>query len=159
MQVDTSITELDHRVSGLLKHLSRQAWYAAQRAPVVARELVSELQQVGLVDTASNIAKSAYVEYEPMAKELYAKYEPVFEQYAITSWRTLNGLPLFSQAAHVMVPTAAYWAEKYNQTVTYAAERGYAASYYLPLVPIERIAKTFGAENELTVSANGVGLS
>ncbi|KAI3460816.1 hypothetical protein Pfo_030976 [Paulownia fortunei] len=154
-KVDKSIVELDRHVPALLKQVSRQAWTAAQRAPKVARELASEVQQTGLVDTISNIAKTAYIKYEPTAKELYAKYEPVAEQYAVTTWRSLNGHPLFSQVAHIMVPTAAYWAEKYNQAVAYAADTGYAVSYYLPLVPIEKIAKTFGAENEPAVSANG----
>ncbi|KAL8522799.1 hypothetical protein ACS0TY_012946 [Phlomoides rotata] len=157
-KVDKSITELDHHVPGVLKHLPRQVWATAQRAPAVVRELASEVKQVGLMDMTSSIAKNAYDEYEPTAKELYAKYEPIAEQHAVTAWRMLNGLPLFSQAAHVMVPTAAYWAEKYNQAVAYAGERGYAASYYLPLVPIERIAKTFGAENEPAASANGVSV-
>ncbi|KAK4441763.1 Stress-related protein [Sesamum alatum] len=155
-KVDASVIELDHHVPGILKQISRQAWIAAQGAPEVARELTLEVQKNGLVDTASKIAKTAYTKYEPTAKELYDKYEPVAEQYAVAAWRSLNRLPLFSQVAHIMVPTAAYWAEKYNQAVADAAERGCAASYYLPLVPIERIAKTFGeAENEAAVSVNG----
>ncbi|KAL0370596.1 UNVERIFIED_CONTAM: Stress-related protein [Sesamum angustifolium] len=127
-------------------------------APEVVRQLASEVQKNGLVDTASEIAKTAYTRYEPTAKELYARYEPVAEQYAVAAWRSLNRLPLFSQVAHIMVPTAAYWAEKYNQAVSDAAERGCTASYYLPLVPIERIAKTFGETenvNEAAVSVNG----
>ncbi|KAL0457944.1 UNVERIFIED_CONTAM: Stress-related protein [Sesamum latifolium] len=157
-KVDASIIELDHHVPGILKQISRQAWIAAQGAPQVARQLASEVQKNGLVDTASEIAKTAYTRYEPTAKELYDKYEPVAEQYAVAAWRSLNRLPLFSQVAHIMVPTAAYWAEKYNQAVADAAERGCTASYYLPLVPIERIAKTFGETenvNEAAVSVNG----
>ncbi|KAG8370651.1 hypothetical protein BUALT_Bualt13G0005400 [Buddleja alternifolia] len=155
-KVAESISELDHHVPALLKQVSSQAWIVAQRSPGVARELASEVQRAGLVDTASNIAKTAYVKYEPTAKELYTKYEPVAEQYAVTAWRSLNRLPLFSQVAHIMVPTAAHWAEKYNQAVACATGRGYTVSYYLPLVPIDRIAKTFeGAENEPAVSVNG----
>ncbi|KAL0391110.1 UNVERIFIED_CONTAM: Stress-related protein [Sesamum calycinum] len=123
-KVDASIIELDHHVPGILKQISRQAWIAAQGAPEVVRQLASEVQKNGLVDTASEIAKTAYTRYEPTAKELYASL----------------------------------LAEKYNQAVSDAAERGCTASYYLPLVPIERIAKTFGETenvNEAAVSVNG----
>ncbi|KAL8028001.1 hypothetical protein ABFX02_14G133100 [Erythranthe guttata] len=130
-KVDESIIELEYHVPVLLK----QVWTAA-------RELVFEVQRAGFVD----ITKTAYI-----------KYEPVAEQYAVTAWRSLNGVPLFAQVAQIMVPTAAYWAERYNQAVAYTAERGYTVSYYMPLVPIERISKTFGADENVAVdvSANG----
>ncbi|GFQ05707.1 stress-related protein [Phtheirospermum japonicum] len=156
-KVDQSLIELDRHVPALLKLASSQACAAAHTATKVTQELASEVHQAGLVDTASKIAKTAYNKYEPMANELYAKYEPIAEQYAVAAWLSLNRLPLFSQVAHIMVPTAAYWAEKYNRAVAYSAERGYAVSYYLPLVPIERIAKTFGDENEPTVSTAASG--
>ncbi|KAL7083032.1 hypothetical protein ACP275_14G137800 [Erythranthe tilingii] len=140
-KVDESILELEYHVPVLLKQISLQAWTAARTAPKLARELVFEVQRAGFVD----ITKTAYI-----------KYEPVAEQYAVTAWRSLNGVPLFAQLAQIMVPTAAYWAERYNQVVSYTAERGYTVSYYMPLVPIERISKTFGAdENVADVSANG----
>lgn len=156
MQVDESITELDRHVPALLKEIAYQATAAAQKAPEVARELAAEVQRDGLLDTATNIAKSLYAKYEPAAKKLYTEYEPVAEQYAVSAWRLLNRLPLFPQLADIMIPTAVYWAEKYNQAVAYTAEKGYPLSYYLPLVPIERIAKIFKvAENEPAVSTNG----
>ncbi|CAI9778487.1 unnamed protein product [Fraxinus pennsylvanica] len=155
-KVDESITELDRHVPALLKEIAYQATAAAQKAPEVAHELAAEVQRDSLLDTATNIAKSLYAKYEPAAKELYTEYEPIAEKYAVSAWRLLNRLPLFLQVADVMIPTAAYWAEKYNQAVAYTAEKGYPLSYYLPLVPIERIAKIFeGAENEPVVSTNG----
>ncbi|CAA2971846.1 stress-related protein-like [Olea europaea var. sylvestris] len=155
-KVDESITELDRHVPALLKEIAYQATAAAQKAPEVARELAAEVQRDGLLDTATNIAKSLYAKYEPAAKKLYTEYEPVAEQYAVSAWRLLNRLPLFPQLADIMIPTAVYWAEKYNQAVAYTAEKGYPLSYYLPLVPIERIAKIFKvAENDPAVSTNG----
>ncbi|XP_051132343.1 stress-related protein-like [Andrographis paniculata] len=133
-KVDDSVIKLDHHVPSLLKHVSRQAWEAAQ-----------EVRRSGLASTA----KTAYVKYEPTAKELYGKYEPVAEQYAVAAWRMLNRLPLFPQVAQVMVPTVAFSAEKYNQAVSYAAGKGYTVSYYLPVVPIERIANTFQERSSL----------
>ncbi|XP_075490927.1 LOW QUALITY PROTEIN: stress-related protein-like [Primulina tabacum] len=143
-KVDDTLSDLDRNVPVSMKQVSSQAWSAAQKALELARDLASELQRSGVVDTASNVAKTVYTSYEPTTKELYSKYEPLAEKYAVTAWYQLNRLPLFPQAAHVVVPTAAYWAEKYNQAVVYAAERGYTVSYYLPLVPTEKMAKTFG---------------
>lgn len=155
-KVDDSMSELDRHVPSLVKQASCQVLSAAQKAPEVARAVASEVQRDGVVDTATNIAKTVYVKYEPTAKELYSKYEPVAEQYAVTAWRSLNRIPLFPQVAGIVVPTTAYWTEKYNQTVCHTAERGFAVSAYLPLVPIERIAKVFEeAEHGPTVSTNG----
>jgi hypothetical protein len=131
-KVDESVIGLDRKVPSALKQVSAQA-----------RGVASEVQTTGVVTTASGIAKSVYAKYEPVAKELYNKYEPKAEQCAVSAWRKLNKLPLFPQVAQVMVPTAAYCSEKYNQTVTSSAEKGYRVSPYLPLVPTERIAKVF----------------
>ncbi|XP_057994863.1 stress-related protein isoform X1 [Hevea brasiliensis] len=132
MQVDDALSELDRHVPSLVKQASSQA-----------RAVACEVQRAGIVEAAKSIAKTMYTKYEPTAKELYCKYEPVAEHYAVSAWHTLNRLPLFPQAAQVVVPTAARWSEKYNQLVSYAADRGYTAAAYVPLIPIERIAKVF----------------
>ncbi|KAM7280466.1 hypothetical protein ACFE04_007600 [Oxalis oulophora] len=143
-KVDESVNGLDRKVPPVLKQVSAQAFSAAQKAPEVARGVASEVQTTGVVSTASGIAKSVYAKYEPTAKELYNKYEPKAELCAVSAWRKLNKLPLFPQVADVVLPTAAYCSEKYNQTVTSSAEKGYRVSSYLPLVPTKRIAKVFG---------------
>ncbi|XP_059295068.1 stress-related protein [Lycium ferocissimum] len=157
LKVIELMTEVDRHVPSLLKQASSQALVIAHKAPEIARDLASEVQCDGLVDTASNVAKALYTKYEPTAKELYTKYEPVVEKNAVSAWRSLNRLPLFPQVAQILVPTAAYWSEKYNQAVTYASENGYVAAYYFPIIPIERIAKVFegtpATENGHSVSA------
>ncbi|KAH6757343.1 hypothetical protein C2S52_023484 [Perilla frutescens var. hirtella] len=55
-----------------------------------------------------------------------------------------------------MNPTLAHWAEKHNQAIANAAEKAYTMSYYFPMVPVERIMKTFGAECKPAV-LNNVG--
>ncbi|KAI3509227.1 hypothetical protein L1887_24344 [Cichorium endivia] len=122
-KVDESITIIDNRVPPFVK----------------------EVKTTGVVETASGLAKTAYTKIEPTAKGLYTKYEPVAEQYAVSAWQSLNQLPLFPKVAKVVVPTAAYCSEKYNQTVQETAEKGYKVSSYLPLVPTERIAKVFNS--------------
>lgn len=126
-----------------------------KQASSQARTVASEVQRAGVVDTARNIAKKVCTKYEPTAKEYYSKYEPLAEQYAVLAWRSLNRLPLVPQVAHILVPTAAHWSEKYNQFVAYSAEKGYTVAYYMPLIPVVRIAKVFaGAKNGPTDSTN-----
>ncbi|XP_038682483.1 stress-related protein-like [Tripterygium wilfordii] len=144
-KVDESLSELDRYVPSLVKQVSSQA-----------RVVASEVQRAGVVDASKIITRNVYTKYEPTAKELYGKYEPMAEQYAVAYWRLLNRLPLFTQVAQIAVPTAAYWSKKYNRAVCYATERGHAAACYLPVIPVERIAKMFGeTESRPTVSTNG----
>ncbi|KAJ6848536.1 stress-related protein-like isoform X1 [Iris pallida] len=139
-KVGESIGEVERHMPSLVK----VSYIAAQKAPEVARSLSGEVQQSGVIGTASGLVRAAYTKAEPTAKELYGKYEPIAEQYAVSAWRSLNRLPVFPQVAQILVPTAAYWSDKYNKAVTYSADKGCAVSAYLPLVPTERIAKVFG---------------
>ncbi|KAH7574681.1 hypothetical protein ACOSQ2_009202 [Xanthoceras sorbifolium] len=152
-KVDESVTKLDRNVPPVLKQVPAQALSAAQMAPVVAHSVVSEVKRAGVVGTASGIAKSVYTKYEPTAKEFYTRYEPKAEQCAVSAWKKLNQLPLFPQVAQVVVPTAAYCSEKYNQTVVIGAEKGYRVSSYLPLVPTQKIAKMFSEDEVAAESA------
>eukprot|EP00262_Sarcandra_glabra_P014285 TRINITY_DN414_c0_g2_i1.p1 TRINITY_DN414_c0_g2~~TRINITY_DN414_c0_g2_i1.p1 ORF type:complete len:279 (-),score=12.24 TRINITY_DN414_c0_g2_i1:338-1090(-) len=142
-KVDESLGEVERYVPTAVKAASSQVFLVAQKAPEAARAVISEVQRVGVVDTATEMVNAVYVKVEPVAKELYDKYEPVAERYAVSAWWTLNRLPLFPQVANIVVPTAAYWSEKYNQVVFYTVDKGYTVSMYLPLVPIERISKAF----------------
>lgn len=143
--MDESVSKVGKQVPPVVKQVSSQAVSAAQKAPSIARAVKSEVQRSGIVDTASGLAKSVYSKYEPAAKDMYTKYEPVAHHYAVSAWHSLNRLPLFPQVAQVVMPTAAYCSEKYNQTVVTTAEKGYKVSAYLPLVPTEKIAQAFKA--------------
>lgn len=145
-KVDESVSKMENCVPPLLKQAKTQAFSAAQKAPAAARAVASEVKSAGVVETASGLARNAYVKYEPAAKELYTKYEPVAEHYAVSAWRSLNKLPLFPQVAQAVVPAAGYCSEMYNQTVQHTAEKGYRVASYLPLVPTEKIAKIFTTE-------------
>ncbi|KAK9750859.1 hypothetical protein RND81_02G227400 [Saponaria officinalis] len=154
-QVDESVAKMEKTVPPVVKQVSSQAYSVARNAPEVAHGVASKVQCVGLMDTTSGIAKNIYTTYEPTAKVLYNKYEPVAEQHAVSAWQSLNHLPLFSQVAQVVVPTATMCSEKYNQTVKVGAEKGFRVANYMPLVPTERIAKVFGAyDGELQPIAN-----
>ncbi|XP_050224738.1 REF/SRPP-like protein At3g05500 [Mercurialis annua] len=151
-KVDASVTSLDNRVPPVVKQVSAQAYSVARETPVAARAVASEVQRSGVKETASGLAKNLYTKCEPKAKELYSKYEPKAEQCAVSAWRKLNQIPLFPQVAQVVVPTAAYCSEKYNQTVSSTAEKGYRVSSYLPLVPTQKIAEVFKSEAPGTAS-------
>ncbi|KAK5813631.1 hypothetical protein PVK06_029082 [Gossypium arboreum] len=127
-QPEESVTKIDRRDPQVMKQVSCEAISAAQKAP----------------------SKSVYTKYETSAKGLYAKYEPKVEQCAVSAWRKLNQLPLFPQVASVLVPTAAYCSDRYNQTVVNSAGKGYNVASYLPLVPAHKIAKLF-RERSLTL--------
>ncbi|KAL9261649.1 Stress-related protein [Drosera capensis] len=145
ISVDESVSKLDTCVPPVVKQVSSKAYTAAQKAPEVARSVATGVQRTGMVDIASGIAKNVYAKYETSATELYSKYEPLAELYAVSAWRSLNKLPLFPQVALVMVPTAAFCSEKYNQTVISTAEKGYKVAGFFPLVPTEKISKVFNS--------------
>lgn len=152
-KVADAVGEVERHVPSLVKQASNQAYSAAQKAPQVARSISEEVQRAGVVGTASDLAKVVYFKAEPAAKTLYTKYEPVAEHYAVSAWKSLNKLPVFPHIAQIVVPTAAYWADKYNKAIRYSAGKGYAFAGYLPSVPTERIAKVFGENAEETKPA------
>lgn len=135
-----------------MKSASTQACAVAQKTPEMARSVANEVQRAGVVGTATSLAKVAVTKCEPSAKEFYSKYEPVAEQYAVSGWRKLNKFPLFSKAAQVVLPTAAYCSEKYNGAVFAGREKGYAVAGYLMPVPTKKIAQVFG-DNQNVVAA------
>ncbi|KAI3701969.1 hypothetical protein L6452_27499 [Arctium lappa] len=147
-KVEESVTKLDNRMQPIVMQVSSKT----KSLSTVA----NEVKNSSVVDTASGLAKTAYTKMEPTAKGLYTKYEPVAELYAASAWGSLNQLPLFAKVAKVVVPTAAYCADKYNQTVQQTAEKGYKASSYLPLVPTDKIAKVF-SPSESVIPSGGEG--
>ena len=135
------VHKLNRHLLGPLKAASARACAVACAVPVVACELIAEVQQSGV----KGAARLAYVKVEPVAKDMYGRYEPVAEQLAVSAWYLLNSLPVFPHVAQVIVPTGAYCMTKYNRMVDAAARQGYTGARYLPTVPIERIAKVFAS--------------
>ncbi|MBA0804016.1 hypothetical protein Gohar_014171, partial [Gossypium harknessii] len=100
--------------------------------PIAATQKPAEVQHSGVVKGASTLAKS-----------VFTMVEPTVEKCAVSIWQTLNRIPLFPQVASVVVPTAAFFTDKYNQTVATGAEKGYKVASILPVVPTQKIAKVF----------------
>ena len=150
-QVDDAVQELGRHLPPAVKSASAQACHAVHAVPELAREIADGARRSGVKGVAKDVygmvqpvAKGLYVRCEPVAKDLYVRYEPAAEHLAVSAWRSLNGLPVFPQVAHIVVPTAAYWCEKYNRVISFAAGRGFPGARFLPGIPIERIAKAFG---------------
>ncbi|KAG6496749.1 REF/SRPP-like protein OsI_017815 [Zingiber officinale] len=137
---------IDQKVGESVEEVERRIPLAVKDASAMARLAAVEVQRTGLIASTAGLAHSVYAKYEPAVKALYAKYEPAAELAAASAWRSLNRLPLVPQVAQVVVPAAAHLSEKYNQAVTYTADKGYAVSAYLPLVPTERIGRVFSDE-------------
>ncbi|CAN6468546.1 unnamed protein product [Victoria cruziana] len=154
-KVDEAISKVDRRVPPIVKEASSHVCWAAQKAPDVARSMATDVRRDGVVGAASGVARNVYFKCEPVGKELYSKYEPVAEKYAVTTWRSLHRLPLFPQVAQIVVPSAAYWSERYNDIVRSSTNSGYAVSSYLPLIPTDKIAKVFGEREHASGKAVG----
>ncbi|TYI58348.1 hypothetical protein E1A91_D11G350800v1 [Gossypium mustelinum] len=142
--------------TGFIKQISSGAISAAQKAPRVAQGLSNAgVQNTGsLTQLASKpiaaTQKPAEVQHSgvvkgasTLAKSVFTVVEPTVEKCAVSIWQTLNKIPLFPQVASVVVPTAAFFTDKYNQTVATGAEKGYKVASILPVVPTQKIAKVF----------------
>lgn len=142
-KVDDTVQELGRHLPPAVKSASAQACHAVHAVPELAKEIANEARVSGV----KGVAKDVYGMVQPVAKDLYVRYEPAAENLAVSAWRSLNGLPVFPQVAQIVVPTAAYWCDKYNRVIEFAAGRGFPGARYLPGIPIERIAKAFGASS------------
>ncbi|KAF3781242.1 REF/SRPP-like protein [Nymphaea thermarum] len=89
------------------------------------------------------------------SKSFYTEYEPAAMEYMVKVYHALYSLPLFPHLAEVVIPTTAHWFEKYNRTVVHMTANHYPFFSYLPLVPIEKISKTFRGEEEERISLIG----
>jgi len=152
---------VDRKVGASVEEIEKHVPTVVKEAPTLARSVVGQVHQTGVVNTATSlarttltcaepVAKDLYTKYQPVAKQLYSQYEHDVERRAAATWRALNRLPLVPQVAQIVVPTAAILSEKYNDVVSTGAERGYTVAAYLPLVPTERIARVFGDEEGVT---------
>ncbi|KAJ3699892.1 hypothetical protein LUZ61_003597 [Rhynchospora tenuis] len=142
-KVDSVLGVVEQHVPPTIKTVTSYVYTVLQVITAALCEFLSDARNSGL----SAACKAGVNRYKPSVVELYKDYEPIAEQYAVAIWQYLNRLPLFPQAAHLVIPTAAHWAEKYNHAVESASARGIAVVQYLPEIPIEKIAKVFSGSS------------
>jgi hypothetical protein len=149
-KVDDTIGKVDEYVPPTLKQRTCEVYDMAKQVPDVARSVISEIHRSGIIETASETARSLYTK---SVKDLYTKHEPVAQEWALFAYHKLLQLPLLPQLVHILIPTATYWTDKYNHTVVYLADRHYRLADFLPLVPVERIRKLLERDLEETKKA------
>lgn len=69
------------------------------------------------------------------------EYKQFVLNQSVKLWVGLNQYPSIHKVAEKVAPTAARWSDKYNHSVKDFTRKGYAIFGYLPLVPIDEIAK------------------
>ncbi|KNA22097.1 hypothetical protein SOVF_037150 [Spinacia oleracea] len=156
--LDRKVDEFMYEIDWKQEPLPELLKYVTKKSAQVARELAIEIQATGLLDATANAAKEAYLTYKPVAKDMVIKYEPVAEEYAVRAWQLCKQVPILSQMSQIMVPTAAFWADRYNRVVELTSEGGLPIAQYLPLIPLERIAHVFSEEANQNGFIEGSGI-
>ena len=117
-----------------------------EHAPPFAKQAASQAK--GLIQKVTHKAERVVDEARsggPRAAVRYAAIES--KQFLLTGsvklWAGLSCYPTFRAVAEMAVPTAAHWSEKYNHAIKIMTGKGYPVFGYLPLIPIEDIAKAF----------------
>jgi len=141
-KVGNVIDKLDGCVPSTLKSRSYEIYGAAKRAPDVARSVVTEVRQVGVVEKTKEVAKTLYAKSEPSAKNMYNKYEPVVEKWCLLAWYKLRQFPFVPKVVEALIPPGAYFLGKYNYGVQYLADGEYRVAAYFPIVPVEKVKNT-----------------
>lgn len=123
--LDRKIDEITIKFEERASPVAGQVHSIVNKATQTAQELLHQAQ-VGGPSAAARYAASE-------AKELVLTG-------TVVVWTKLDRIAPFHAMA---VPTAAHWSERYNRLVTNMSRRGYAVFCYLPLLPVDDIAKAF----------------
>ncbi|KAK4413212.1 Meiosis-specific protein ASY1 [Sesamum alatum] len=117
-----------------------------ERAPPAAKKVAFKVQL---------LAKKASEAVEDLAEEAkvagpvaaLTRAGTISKQFAVTQlalvWYKVNEYPALHGVSEMAIPTAAHWSEKYNHLVNNMAAKGYSFFNYVPLVPIEDLAKSY----------------
>ncbi|KAJ4972875.1 hypothetical protein NE237_006049 [Protea cynaroides] len=127
-KVDEAANRFDKDAPSFAKQVVSQASCMVQNTSKLAQTLVSEARTGGI---------SAAMTYS------VGKYKEFLWDLSVRIWYTLNQVPPFQKAAEMVIPTAAHCSGKYNHVIIGMRQKGYSAFGYLPLVPLDKIARTF----------------
>ncbi|KAH9624146.1 hypothetical protein KSS87_012811 [Heliosperma pusillum] len=126
--VDVASVKFDEHAPPLVKQVYTQVHGLVEKTAEVTKELVHHVQVGGPLEAARYAAKESQ--------------EVVLEQ-SVKIWSKLDQLPPFHTVAEMTVPTATHFSEKYNKVISDLRDKGYTVFGYVPLVPIDEIAKAF----------------
>ncbi|XP_057431408.1 REF/SRPP-like protein At1g67360 [Lotus japonicus] len=132
-----------------------------EHAPPFARQLANHAK--GLIQKVTQEAKKVTSEARSAGPRAVVHYVATESKNVVLIslvklWSGLNHYPPFHVVAEMAVPTAAHWSEKYNHIIKVMAEKGYSVAGYLPLIPIDAIAKAF-KQGECNLKGNDVAAS
>ncbi|KAK7280877.1 hypothetical protein RIF29_08423 [Crotalaria pallida] len=130
--VDNKVDEAAHKFNEhappFAKHVAVQVKDLTQKVAQEAGKVASEVQCEGPVAAIHYVAKES-------------KHFVLIN--SVKLWKGLNHIPPFHALAEMAVPTAAHLSEKYNHVIKTLTGKGYTLFAYLPLIPIDEIAKAF----------------
>lgn len=127
-QVDEATHKFNEHAPPSVKQVASQAKVVIHEVRHKAERVVSEAQSGG------PRAVATYVATESKQFVLIG---------SVKLWAGLNHYQPFHAVAKMAVPTVAHWSEKYNHVIKGIAGKGYSIFGYVPLIPIDEIAKAF----------------
>ncbi|XP_047159388.1 REF/SRPP-like protein At1g67360 [Vigna umbellata] len=127
-KVDEATQKFDEHAPPVAKHLANLAKSLIQKVANEAGKVAGEAQSGG---------PRAAVHYVATESKHFVLIN------SVKLWNGLDHYPPFHALAEMAVPTAAHWSEKYNHVIKAMTQKGYCFIGYLPLIPIDEIAKAF----------------
>ncbi|KAI3929883.1 hypothetical protein MKW98_004037 [Papaver atlanticum] len=133
-KLDEAVHKFAKQAPTLAKQVASQSCVMVQKVSHITKAIVSETQTRGLSTAAI---------YFVNISEIY-----LMEQAAKT-WHTLAQISPLNIMEELVVPTAALWSAKYNKFIISMTQKGFFGFSYLPLVPVDIIAKASKMEEEV----------
>lgn len=125
-KVDKAVSDLDKLAPPLAKSVVRTTKQVVYKAADISQEMVHEVRVAGPC--------SAILYFVTLCKNFVEGFMPILLVQ-------VNRLPVINSVAKEFIPTATVWVSKYNNLVAKLGARGYHFFRYLPLVPVDDIAK------------------
>ncbi|XP_073130022.1 REF/SRPP-like protein At1g67360 [Henckelia pumila] len=127
-KVDEAARKFDERAPPAAKKAVSKAQLGAKKASLIAQDLAEEVKVAGPYAAISHAGV--------ISKQIAVNQLALF-------WFKANQYPAVHGASEVAVPAAVHWSEKYNKMVKDMATQGYGLFNYVPLVPVEEMAKAY----------------
>ncbi|KAL5552603.1 hypothetical protein UlMin_040004 [Ulmus minor] len=125
-KLDVATEKFDKHAPSLAKQIASRTHSFVKKGAEKAQKFANEFQTAG-----------------PRAAVHYAasEYKNFVVDQSVNLWATLNRYPPVHTVADKAAPTAVNLSEKYNHVVKDLTQKGYGVVGYLPLVPVDEIAK------------------
>lgn len=155
---DDLLVFVDNKVDEATHKLEEHAPPLAKQAVMTTRDLIQEASE----KTQKIVGEARRDGSKAALHMATAECKQFLLTNSVKAWVKLNNFTPVHTVADMAVPTAAHWSEKYNDVVKNMSQKGYPLVGYLPLVPVDEIAKAFkqgeagkkADENENTSSSS-----